>query len=50
MITNDKVIEIYCATDEFSKNYDDEIENSPFSVQTGRLAAGVLPPCQTVRL
>ena len=28
MITNDKIIEIFCATDEFSKKYEEEIENS----------------------
>ena len=27
MITNDKIIEIFCATDEFSKKYEEEIEN-----------------------
>ena len=41
MITNDKVIEIFCATDEFSKKFDNEIEKSLFSTQMGRLAAGV---------
>ena len=27
MITNDKIIKIFCATDEFSKKYEEEIEN-----------------------
>ncbi|MBR3530709.1 MAG: IS982 family transposase, partial [Bacteroidaceae bacterium] len=36
MITNDKVIEIYCATDVFSKNYDDEIENMPLLSSYGK--------------
>ena len=36
MITNDKVIEIFCATDEFSKNLDDEIENMPLLSSDGK--------------
>ena len=28
MITDDKITEIYCATDEFSKKFDEEIEMS----------------------
>ena len=29
MITNDKIIEIFCATDEFSKKIEEEFENMP---------------------
>ena len=36
MITNDKVIEIYCATDEFSKKFDEEIEKMPLLSSDGK--------------
>ena len=36
MITNDKVIEIFCATDEFSKKFDDEIEKMPLLSSDGK--------------
>ena len=29
MITDYKITEIFCATDEFSKKFDEEIENMP---------------------
>ena len=35
MITDDKITEIICATDEFSKKFDEEIENPPCSVLQG---------------
>ena len=50
MITDDKITEIFCATDEFSKKFDEEIENMPLLTPTGRLAAGALPVCPTARL
>ena len=31
MITDDKITEIFCATDEFSKKFDEEIENMPLA-------------------
>ena len=36
MITNDKIIEIFCATDEFSKKYEEEIENMPLLSSEGK--------------
>lgn len=36
MITNDKIIEIFCATDEFSKKYEEEIENMPLLSSDGK--------------
>ena len=36
MITNDKVIEIFCATDEFSKKFDNEIVNMPLLGSDGK--------------
>ena len=36
MITNDKIIEIFCATDEFSKKYEEEIENMPLLTSDGK--------------
>lgn len=36
-----KVIEFFCATDEFSKKIDDEFEKSLFSARMGRIAAGI---------
>ena len=38
MITNDKIIEIFCATDEFSKKYEEEIENMPLLSSEARSA------------
>lgn len=35
MITNDKIAEFFCATDEFSKKFDDEIKNSPLLSSNG---------------
>ena len=35
MITNDKIIEIFCATDEFSKEFEEEIENMPLLSSEG---------------
>ena len=35
MITNDKIIEIFCATDEFSKKFEEEIENMPLLSSEG---------------
>ena len=32
MITNDKIIEIFCATDEFSKKYEEEMAQGGLSV------------------
>ena len=37
MITNDKIIEIFCATDEFSKKYEEEIENLPLLGSEGKV-------------
>ena len=37
MITNDKIIEIFCATDEFSKKYEEEIENMPLLSSDGKV-------------
>lgn len=37
MITNDKIIEIFCATDEFSKKYEEEIENMPLLSSEGKV-------------
>ena len=37
MITNDKIIEIFCATDEFSKKYEEEIENMPLLSSWGKV-------------
>ena len=37
MITNDKIIEIFCATDEFSKKYEEEIENMPLLNSEGKV-------------
>ena len=36
MITNDKITEIFCATDEFSKKFDEEIENMPLLGSGGK--------------
>ncbi len=36
MITNDKVIKIYCTTDEFSKKFDEEIEKMPLLSSDGK--------------
>ena len=36
MITSDKIIEIFCATDEFSKKYEEEIENMPLLTSDGK--------------
>ena len=36
MITNDKITEIFCATDEFSKKFDEEIENMPLLTSVGK--------------
>lgn len=36
MITGDKITEIFCATDEFSKNFDEEIENMPLLGSRGK--------------
>ena len=37
MITNDKIIEIFCTTDEFSKKYEEEIENMPLLSSEGKV-------------
>ena len=37
MITNDKIIEIFCATDEFSKKYEEEMENMPLLSSEGKV-------------
>ncbi len=50
MITNDKFIEMFCATDEFSKKFDEEIENMPILDSDGKARLSVKLPCQTVRL
>ena len=45
MITDDKITEIFCATDEFSKKFDEEIENMPLLTSDGktrRRRAGVI--------
>ena len=36
MITKDKITEIFCATDEFSKKFDEEIENMPLLSPDGK--------------
>jgi len=36
MITEDKITEIFCATDEFSKEFDVEIENMPLLSSEGK--------------
>lgn len=36
MITDDKITEIFCATDEFSKKFDEEIENMPLLTSYGK--------------
>ena len=36
MITDYKITEIFCATDEFSKNFDEEIENMPLLTSDGK--------------
>ena len=36
MITDDKITEIFCATDEFSKKFDEEIENMPLLGSGGK--------------
>ena len=36
MITDDKITEIFCATDEFSKKFDEEIENMPLLTSDGK--------------
>lgn len=37
MINNDKIIEILCDTDEFSKKYEEEIENMPLLSSEGKV-------------
>ena len=37
MITNDKIIEIFCATDEFSKKYEEEMENMHLLSSEGKV-------------
>ena len=37
MVTNDKIIKIFCATDEFSKKYEKEIENMPLLSSEGKV-------------
>ena len=37
MITGDKITEIFCATDEFSKKFDEEIENMPLLTSDGKV-------------
>ena len=37
MVTNDKNIKIFCATDEFSKKYEEEIENMPLLSSEGKV-------------
>ena len=37
MVTNDKIIKIFCATDEFSKKYEEEIENMPLLSSEGKV-------------
>ena len=36
MISNDKVIEIFCATDDFSKKSNEEFENMPLLRSNGK--------------
>ena len=36
MITDYKIAEIFCATDEFSKKFDEEIENMPLLTSDGK--------------
>ena len=36
MITDYKITEIFCATDEFSKKFDEEIENMPLLTSDGK--------------
>lgn len=50
MITDYKITEIFCATDEFSKKFDEEIENMPLLGSGESPAEDVLPACPTVRL
>lgn len=42
MITNDKIIEIFCATDEFSKKYEEEMENMPLLSSEGKVRRRLL--------
>lgn len=37
MVTNDKIIKIFCATDEFGKKYEEEIENMPLLSSEGKV-------------
>lgn len=37
MVTNDKIIKIFCATDKFSKKYEEEIENMPLLSSEGKV-------------
>ena len=37
MITNDKIIKIFCATDEFNKKYEEEIDNMPLLNSEGKV-------------
>ena len=47
MITDDKFTEIFRATDEFSKKFDEELKICLFWALTASPAAGVLPACPT---
>ena len=40
MITDNKITKIFCATDEFSKKFDAEIENMPLLNSGGKALLG----------
>ena len=40
MITDDKITKIFCDTDEFSKKFDEEIENMPLLTSDGKGTMG----------
>ena len=50
MITDYKITEIFCATDEFSKKFDEEIENMPL-LGTGItfVDSTMIPVCHNLR-
>ena len=50
MITQDKITDIFCMVDEFSKKFDMELLKASLFLQTESAVGTVMPPSPMVRL
>ena len=49
MITDDKIIEFFCTVDEFSNNFDSELEKNLLSTSGKQRRRRARRPCPTAR-